>query len=344
MQKGSDALEKTIFSRDQEQTRLPFEKIERQVLVRRECETDPAYGKRPEERTVEELIESGMLLINKPKGPTSHQVTEWAKNIVGIHRAGQAGTLDPSVTGLLPIALGRARKTLQVLLTAGKEYVCYMHLHSDMPHEQIRKVLEEKFVGRIRQLPPLKSAVKRQWRYRKIYYIDILDMDGREILFKVGCQAGTYIRKLCHDMGEALGCGAHMAQLIRTKSGGFRWEEMVTLHDLKDAYHEYQNERNPVKLKNMLYPVEEIARHLPKVWVCDDAVNPLANGLKLYAEMVAKAETEIQKDELIAVMTLKDELIMFAESAMTSRDLVEQQGYAAKTVRVSMQTDVYPKL
>ena len=181
---------------------LPFETIEREILVKRESTGN--YGKRPEERSTKEIISFGIINIDKPSGPTSHQVSDFVKKILNISKAGHSGTLDPRVTGVLAVALGRATRISHALLPAGKEYITLMHLHKPIEKEDIEKVFKE-FTGEIRQKPPIKSAVRRVERTRSIYYIDILEIDGQEVLFKVGCQAGTYIRKLClHPKTEIL--------------------------------------------------------------------------------------------------------------------------------------------
>ena len=194
------------------------------------------HGKDPYKRTIEELLDTGVINLDKPPGPTSHEVVSWVKGILHIKRAGHSGTLDPHVTGCLPTMLGDATRLVRVLLLSGKEYVCVMRLHADVPEKDVRQVLEE-FTGTIYQRPPLVSAVKRVVRKRTIYYTKFLELVGRDVLFIVGCEAGTYIRKLCHDIGEALGCGAHMYELRRTRSGPFTEDDsMITLHTLKDAY------------------------------------------------------------------------------------------------------------
>src|SRR3989338_9748993 len=167
------------------ENKLPFERIKRKILVKKEAKTDEKYGCRPEERKTEEIINYGVVNVDKPKGPTSHQVSDYVQRILGLKKAGHSGTLDPRVTGVLPIALGSSTKAVQALLTAGKEYICIMHLHTDLPEEKVRKACNS-FIGRIKQMPPLRSSVKRQQRYRKIYYLDILEIQGRDVLFRVG--------------------------------------------------------------------------------------------------------------------------------------------------------------
>ncbi len=175
---------------------LPFESIKREVLIKKETGTSEEYGCIPEKRKIKQLIDYGIINLNKPPGPTSHQTSDYIKRILEIERAGHSGSLDPKVVGVLPIALNKATRITQVLLKAGKEYVGVMHLHKETPEEKINKTVQE-FTGRIKQLPPIKSAVKRQLRERNIYYFKVLEMNEKDILFKVGCEAGTYIRKLC---------------------------------------------------------------------------------------------------------------------------------------------------
>lgn len=326
-------------------TLLPFERLKREVLVRREMETSPKFGCRPETRSSEDLIQYGVVAIDKPRGPSSHQVSAYVQRIAGLTKAGHSGTLDPHVTGVLPIALGKVTKVVQALLPAGKEYVCIMHLHKDMEEAQIRQVCND-FVGRIKQLPPIKSAVKRQERFRKIYYLDILEVNGRDILFRVGCQAGTYIRKLCHDIGVRLGCGAHMAELRRTKAGPFNEQtSLITLQDLQDAFWYYKNEQDASSLRKCIMPMEKAVDHLPKVWVIDTAVNTLAHGANLKVPGISRVESDIQVDELVAVMTLKNELVALGQAKMISKDMVSaERGIAVKTDRVFMERNVYPRI
>lgn len=178
------------------ENKLPFEKIQRELIAKRKSETSPKYGADPNKRETDTLISYGVVNIDKPKGPTSHQVSAYVQQILGLNKAGHSGTLDPHVTGVLPIALGRATRISQYLLKSGKEYVGIMHIHKDIDVQLLQKTVSE-FVGKIMQLPPIKSAVKRQLRERNIYYFEILEIDEKDVLFRVGCQAGTYIRKLC---------------------------------------------------------------------------------------------------------------------------------------------------
>jgi len=324
---------------------LPFEKLKREIFLRREAETSPKFGLKPEERSTEDLIQYGVVNIDKPRGPTSHQVSAYVQQIAGLSKSGHSGTLDPHVTGVLPIAFGKATKVVQALLTAGKEYVCVMHIHKEVEEAQLRKACEE-FVGRIKQLPPIRSAVKRQERFRKIYYLDIIEIEEKDVLFRVGCQAGTYIRKLCHDIGVKLGVGAHMAELRRTKAGPFSEStNLITLQDLKDAFWYHANEKDDTRLRRCVMPIEKAVEHLSKVWVIDTAVNTICHGANLKVPGISKVESEIQMDELVAVMSLKGELVAFGEAKMISKDMAKaERGIAVRVDRVFMERGTYPKI
>ena len=195
--------------------KLPFEKVKREIIVKKKAKTNPELGCKPEERTTEELIKYGIVNIDKVKGPTSHEISAYVQKILNIKKSGHSGTLDPAVTGILPVALENATRIVQALLKAGKEYIGIMHIHKEIDEKEIRKVCNE-FIGKIKQKPPLKSAVKRVERYREVYYLEILEIDGKDVLFRIGCEAGMYIRKLVYQIGQKLGTGAHMAELRRT--------------------------------------------------------------------------------------------------------------------------------
>ncbi len=322
---------------------LPFE-IKRETLIKSEYTTDERFGKRPEERNINEYIRKGVVNLDKPAGPTSHEVTSWVKKILELEKTGHSGTLDPGVTGVLPIMLGDATKAADALLIAGKEYVCLMRLHTEVPEKMVRGVFSE-FTGEIYQKPSVKAAVKRETRIRKIYYLELLELEGKNILFKVGCEAGTYIRKLCHDIGLALGTGAHMQELRRTKSGPFREDEtLVTLHDLKDAYAEWKESNNEVLLRKVILPMEFGLLHLPKIVIRDSAVDAICHGASLAASGVLSVESGVEKNDIVAVFTQKGEAISIGKVIMKSLEISKAAtGVVATTKRVLMEPDTYPK-
>jgi len=327
---------------DKQQNQFPWMNP-RKILVKKEAATNPGFGKKPEERGTKELLEYGIVNIDKPSGPSSHQVSAYVKKILHIDKSGHSGTLDPKVTGVLPVALGKGTRIVQSLLTAGKEYVCLMQVHADVDEKKLRQTMMC-FLGEINQLPPVRSAVKRQERKRTIYYIDIIEIIGREVLFRVGCQAGTYIRKLCSDIGQKLGCGAHMAELRRTMAGPFNEDTLCTLQELTDAYHYYNEKQEDKQLRRLVMPVERGAEHLHKVWVLDNAVNTLCHGAYLNIPGISKLEDGINPGDKVAVLTLKDELISVGIAQMGSEEVMKKsKGLFIKSEQVFMEPETYSK-
>jgi len=322
--------------------KLPFEKIKRKTIVKKKAETDKKYGSKPEERATKDIIEYGIVNIDKYSGPSSHQVSDYVQKILGINKAGHSGTLDPKVTGVLPIALGRATRVVEYLLKAGKEYVALMHLHKSVEKNEIKKVFKE-FTGKIIQLPPIKSSVKREERTREIYYIELLEIDKQDVLFIVGCEAGTYIRKLCHDIGQKLKIGAHMAQLRRTKAGPFDESTIFTLQDLADAFY-YHKKGDDTFLRKMIQPVENAVLHLPKISIIDSAINSICHGVDLKAPGIIKFESGIEREDDVAVFSLKNELIAVGKANFSSKKIKElEKGVVVKVHKVFMQPETYPK-
>ena len=219
-----------------------------------------------------------------------------------------------------------------------------MRLHDTAEKNKVESVLKA-LTTEIYQRPPVKSAVKRQLRTRTIYYTNLLEKDERDVLFKVGCEAGTYIRKLCADVGEIIGCGAHMLELRRTRSGPFREEDSVTLHDVIDAYTFYKEDGTDKYLKETILPVERAIDFLPKVVVRDSAVDALCHGADLAVPGISKLDADVNPKDLVAIFTLKDELVGLGKAAMDTKTmLIEDSGIAINTKRVLMNPGTYPKL
>ncbi len=312
--------------------------------IREEEEPDERFGKRPEDRTIEEAINNSVIIVDKNAGPTSHQVTAWIRELFKVKKAGHAGTLDPKVTGVLPVALGNAVKAMPVLMGLDKEYVGIMHLHKDVDLEVLRKAIAEKFVGEIIQIPPKKSAVARRPRKRKIYFFDLLEKEGRDVLFHVKCQAGTYIRKLVWDLGKYLGIGAHMTELRRIKVGDFDEEKSHSLVEIRDAYEFWKENGDESLLRKILIPVEYAIDHVKKVFVKDSAIHNIANGAPVYVGGIVRIQKGIIPGETVAIFSLKNELVALGIAKMSSEDMLKRKrGLAIRTDRVFISKDVYPK-
>jgi tRNA pseudouridine55 synthase/H/ACA ribonucleoprotein complex subunit 4 len=230
-------------------------------------------------------------------------------------QVGHAGTLDPQVSGILLVMLGNAVRLAPLLLKHDKEYVCLMRLHKDVERERIDEVVKE-FSGRIYQRPPRRSAVKRLLRIRAIQKLEILSVDGRLVLFKVQCDAGTYIRSLCHHMGLALGVGAHMQELRRTRSGVFDERTMYTLHELQDACVAAAAGDRTL-LESMIVSVDAAVPDLPAVVVRDTAVDALCHGAALAGVGVLRCD-EFKRDQIVAVLTDKTEFVGLGKALAAS--------------------------
>ncbi len=319
-----------------EKESLPYDDIKRDIIVLKEDETDYKYGKRPEERSLEEAKKFGIINFDKPSGLTSHETVYKVKKIIGVDKAGHSGTLDPKVTGVLPIALNKAVSLIKILLLAGKEYVALAHFHKEISKEKIIKSFS-KFVGTIDQLPPVRSHVKRRWRKRKIYYIKILEIEGKDVLFKVGCEAGTYIRKLIHDIGIYSGAKAHMIELRRTRVANFFEEESIDIYKLADAVEKGE-------LRKYILPPEKIVEILPKVWISDKAVGNVTYGSPVFVPGIVKLNDDIKEGDLVAIMSLKDEIVALGIAKLSSEEIERRKkGVAFFLNRVIMPRGIYPR-
>jgi len=314
------------------------------MLVREKVQTQFKWGKPPSKRTLEELLRGGVINLDKPMGPTSHQVAAWVRDIFGMDKIGHGGTLDPKVSGVLPIALGKAARAMDLVLRSDKEYVCVLRLHRDLDEGKLRTVIDS-FVGDIYQMPPVRAAVKRQLRVRRIHYIEILEIVGRDTLFRVGCDAGTYIRTLCVDIGDALGVGAHMEDLRRTRSGTMVEDESVTLQDVKDAYVFWKEDGDERWLRQMVQPWEVLLEPLPKIVVKGTAVDAICHGADLAVVGVQEVESSIEKKQMVSLVTDKGEGVALAIAEMSAQKIVDsKEGLAARTNRVFMEPDTYPRM
>ena len=315
--------------------------LERCKLEKSPAFTDPRYGCGPEARSIHEHLERGVVNIDKPAGPTSHEVVAWVTDILKMDKAAHTGTLDPKVTGVLPILLGAATKLADTFV-GDKEYVCVMKLHREVDEDKLRKVSEE-FVGKIYQRPPLKSAVKRQLRIRTVHFIELKEIEDKNVLMKVGCEAGTYIRMLCHHIGLALGVGAHMSQLRRTKSFPFDEDNLIPLQDLKDAYVLFE-EGDESLLREFIMVMEYALGHLPAIIVKDSAVDAICHGANLTAPGIARIEEGINRGNPVVIYTLKGEAVGIGYATMNSEDMYRaERGICIETKKVFMKPGTYAK-
>ncbi|MBI2632675.1 RNA-guided pseudouridylation complex pseudouridine synthase subunit Cbf5 [Candidatus Pacearchaeota archaeon] len=252
-------------------------------------------------KSTEELLKFSIINIDKPLGSTSFQVSQFVKNLLGVNKTSHLGTLDPTiVSGVLPIALGRACRLSEYLMHRDKTYVGIMRLHREIKKEDLEKVIKE-FIGKIKQLPPKRSRVKRAIREREVKSFKILEIDGKDILFETEVQAGTYIRKICDDIGKIIG-GAHMLELRRTKAGFFTEDKIYTLYQLDKAVEDYKK-RSDFALRDMLVPGEVISQILPVININKQVLKKCLAGSPIFLNFILKEEEikNLEKDEKITV-------------------------------------------
>jgi len=257
----------------------------------------------PGDRSPAALLSFGVVNLDKPPGPSAHQVAEWVRELTRdaladrqanadsghegegptalVDRVAHAGTLDPKVTGSLPLVLGDATRLAQVFDDSVKEYVAVLELHGPSPSDFAAIVAE--FEGGIYQKPPRKSAVRRRLRVREIHDLAVLERDGRQALLRVRCESGTYVRKLCHDLGLALGTGAHMGDLRRTATGTFDDTTLVSMESFADALAFWVEDDDPAPLREVVDPTERALVTLPRVLIAPSAAREVAEGAPVYA-------------------------------------------------------------
>ncbi len=306
--------------------------------------TDDKYGTYYDRRSVEQLLRYGLIILDKPPGPTSHETVAWAKRIMKLPKIGHSGTLDPQVSGVLPLGLGEATKALGVLLYGPKEYQALGRLHS-LPAKEKLDLAIDAFRGEIYQKPPQRSAVLRQTRTRTIYELEVLERKERLLLARVLCEAGTYIRKLYYDIGEVLGPGATMIELRRTRVHQFSEADgLVTLHELADAFALWEEEKDDSKLLRTIRPVEHALSEMKSVVIRDSAVDAMCHGAQLAIPGVLEVSPGLRKGDAVGVYTQKGEAVALAESVMSEAEIKDAtKGYALETRRIIMAPGTYPR-
>lgn len=307
-----------------------------------ELMTDERYGKAPENRTIAELLDSGFVIIDKPAGPSSHQVSGSVANILGIRKTGHLGTLDPNVSGVLPVLLGRATAAVHYLMKHDKEYVGVARF-ARPPMEKAIAAAFKSFTGTITQIPPVGAAVARRPRERRIYELEILSIKGRDVGFRVSCEAGTYIRTLAEDIGKHLENDAKLIELRRTRLAGLTEKDAVSLQELSEAASLWKN-GDESRLRKVLHPIEDLAAGRKKVWILDGAVDAVCSGAQLAVPGIAKVSADIVRGDEVCIMTLKEELVAFGTALLTSEEMVKnKKGTAIRILRAIMPRGTYPK-
>lgn len=310
--------------------------------------TPLSNGFSPLKRPLQEYIRYGIIALDKPANPSSHEVVAWIKNILRVEKTGHSGTLDPNVTGLLLVCIDRATRLVKSQQSAGKEYVCVLRLHSAVePPTKLAQAVET-LTGALFQRPPLISAVKRELRVRTIYESKLFEHDTKRNLavFWVSCQSGTYIRTLCVHLGLLLGVGAHMQELRRVRSGAISESDglMVTMHDVLDAQYSYDSQKDETYLRRVIRPLETVLTTYKRIVVKDSSVNAICYGAKLMIPGLLRFADDIGNGEEVVLMTTKGEAIALGIAEMTTAVMATcDHGVVCRIKRVIMERDTYPR-
>lgn len=304
-------------------------------------------GSSPLSRSLKDHISSGVINLDKPANPSSHEVVSWIKRILRVEKTGHSGTLDPKVTGCLIVCIDRATRLVKAQQSAGKEYVGVVRLHSAIDDtKQLHRAVET-LTGALFQRPPLISAVKRQLRIRTIYESKLIEYDEKRNLgiFWVSCEAGTYVRTLCVHLGLLVGTGGHMQELRRVRSGVMSEQDnLVTMHDVMDAQHVYDTTKDEKYLRRVVMPLEILLTNYKRVVVKDSAVNAICYGAKLMIPGLLRFADDIDINQEVVLMTTKGEAIAVAIAQMTTAVMATcDHGVVAKIKRVIMERDTYPR-
>ncbi|MBI2041380.1 MAG: RNA-guided pseudouridylation complex pseudouridine synthase subunit Cbf5 [DPANN group archaeon] len=305
---------------------LPFEKVKRKLLFKRKA---TILDLAP--RTPEQLLSFGIINVDKPSGPKSIHVVNEVRAITGQQKCGHAGTLDPITTGVLPVGLGKALKVLPTLSVAGKVYKATMKLHAAVEKERLEEAFK-KFTGKIIQTPPRVSAVARRPREREIYWAEIESIKDRTVVFEMGCQHGTYVRKWISDLGQSLGIVAHMSALVRLQAGPLKIKHSVTMEQLKKNFEIYAKTKKDRYIQQVILPPEECVQHLPQVYIDDGAIDYLKHGSPVFAPGIVAVTSELKKNDVTAIFDTHSNLLAIGIAEMDAEEiLAAKKGLAIKT-------------
>ena len=307
--------------------------------------TNIKFGSLPLNRSLDELLDSGILLVKKPRGPTSHQLTAWIREILGIKKIGHGGTLDPMATGLLTILCGRATRLTDIILKGDKRYISVIRFGKDIELTDVEEILKN-LSCEIYNVPPKESAVKVQVRTRIIKSLKLIDYDqsARIAAIEISCVAGTYIRTLTRDIGLLLNTSCEMLELHRDQTSIFDETMACDMHQLKDAiflWKEHNDERGLIKL---LTPIESILGEIPSITVKDGAVAAMTHGAPLAKPGIISSSSEFKSGSIIVIKSLKGEAVALAETLVDFDKLMSMKnGHVAIAKSVLMPTGIYPQ-
>ena len=313
------------------------------IILDKDAKTSPDYGTIPGDRTIEQLLESCFILLDKSPGPSSHQVSAWARDMMGLEKLGHGGTLDPFASGLLPLLSGKAMRLTGKILTHDKSYLALFKFGKELERNEIEEKMAM-LTGKVYNVPPEISAVRVQVRTRKISRFDILDYDGTSLLTHIECEAGTYVRTMARDLGLLLDTPVELKELRRPSSGEFSLNQSITMQQLADAYWLWKEKGDGNAMLRILHPIEDMLSDLPRVVVKDGAAAALSHGAPLLRPGVVSIDEELSVGSEVLLVTMKGEAVAIAKMSQNSKVIPDMnQGEVAKPNCVLMKEDTYPR-
>jgi len=305
--------------------------------------TNPAIGGIPDDRDVEERLASGFILLDKPAGPTSHQLASWARDLFGLERLGHGGTLDPFATGVLPLMAGKTMKLTKKILTHKKTYICVFRFATVPDEAQLKKIMKQ-LTGRVYNVPPEVSAVKVQVRTRKIFTFENIEMKGNDMIARVYCEAGTYIRTMARDLGLLLDMKVQLKELRRENTGVFKLEDCITMQDLADAVWLWKECNQPEALLRVIHPIEKLLLDLPSATVKDSAAAALAHGAPLLRPGLINISAGVKAGKEVVIQTLKGEAVGIVSLTLNTDEIAAiNEGEVARPSMVLLDEGLYPR-
>ena len=309
------------------------------------AKTNNSFGCNPEERPLEELLECGIILIDKPPGPSSHQLAAWARSMLGINRIGHGGTLDPFATGLLTLLCGRSTKITAELLRKPKSYVAVIRFKTPVPEDELKSLVDT-MKGEIFNVPPKESAVKVQVRTREVSESKLVqtEEDDRVHLLSISCEAGTYIRTMVKDLGLLSGKKCELLELHRSKSGTLEDQMACSMQQLSDAVFLWKQHDDPRGLERLVCPVETVLNDIPSIVIKDGAVSALSHGAPLARPGVVSVPKGLPLGSTVLISSLKEEAVAVSELSVHSDSIPEMKsGQIAAPKTVIMPPGTYPQ-
>lgn len=313
------------------------------IILESDTETLAEHGSAPDARTIDQLLEGGFILLDKAPGPSSHQVSAWARDMFGLEKLGHGGTLDPFATGVLPLLAGKAMRLTGTILTHDKTYLAIFKVHGGIDRSALDDAMSN-LTGKVYNVPPEISAVRVQVRTRTISEFKILDTEGDSVLVSIKCEAGTYVRTMARDLGLLLNTSVELKELRRPSSGEYTLAQSVTMQQIADAYWLWKERGDETAMRRILHPVETLLKDLPVIVVKDGAAAALSHGAPLLRPGLVSIAEDLKAKQEVLIVTQKGEVVALAQLSVTGSTIQEmKQGEVAKPHTVLMKQDTYPR-